>query len=115
MGINPHTELVNQSILYANGRSDVRLFPNRVGFDRERRIPYGLVKGSHDLIGPKTVLITPEMVGQYIAVFCSFDAKTGNAVMTKEQKNWANMVESFGGITGAIRSVQDLERLLTKW
>ena len=40
-----------------------------------RRVKYGLYKGSSDLIGWKSIEITPEMIGQRFAVFVSVEVK----------------------------------------
>ena len=72
----------------------------------------GLARGSADLIGLRTVTITPEMVGQQVAVFTSIEVKTAKGRATAEQQNWLHMVRSLGGIAGIARSVRDAENLL---
>jgi hypothetical protein len=51
-----------------------------------------------DYIGWKTVEITPEMVGQKIAVFTSIEIKTENDVIAPGQLKWARIVAENGGI-----------------
>ena len=49
-----------------------------------RPIHFGLCVGSSDLIGFKTVTITPEMVGQKLAVFLAVEVKTAGYKTTPE-------------------------------
>ena len=106
----------------------VRLFRNNVGLGymgtvaREeppiivlrnyRHVKYGLHVGSSDLIGWRSIEITPDMVGKRIAVFASVEVKTETGKPTDEQKNWIDQVRKAGGIAGVVRSVDDAVRLL---
>jgi hypothetical protein len=49
----------------------MRLWRNNIGlaFYQGKYVQYGLAPGSGDLIGFRSVTITPEMVGQRVAVF----------------------------------------------
>lgn len=66
-----------------------RVWPNNTGVGRdmsgERIIRFGL-KGSSDIIGI------------YKGLFLGIEVKTGNAVQSKDQKNFQSMLESMGGI-----------------
>ena len=110
------------------GRPDVRLFRNQVGAGwtgassrvgggvliREPRfVRYGLHPGSADLIGWQSVVITPEMVGQRVAIFTSLEVKSQTGRATEEQKNWREQVAFHGGIAGICASV-DAARSLFK-
>jgi hypothetical protein len=75
-------------------------------------VRYGLQPGSSDLIGWRTVTITPEMVGTTIAVFTSIEVKTATGRLRPEQQQWLDAVQSAGGIAGVARSVSDAEALL---
>ena len=69
-----------------------------------RCIRYGLCAGSSDLIGWRTLRITPEMVGQRIAQFCAIEAKTVNArAPSDEQRNFLYQVAKAGGYATVIR------------
>lgn len=70
-----------------------------------RRLHAGLCLGSSDLIGWTTVEITPEMVGQKVAIFTAIEVKTGNLKATKEQKNFIDIVNASGGIGKVERDV----------
>lgn len=63
-----------------------------------RRIKYGLTVGSSDLIGWKSVTVTPEMVGQKIAVFWAMEEKYGLDRVKPEQANFLNQVHESGGL-----------------
>lgn len=95
---------------------DVRLFRNQTGALPDPRtgrlITFGLAKGSADLIGWRTIEITPDMVGQRVAVFCSLEVKTDTGRLTELQRNWMEAVRRAGGIAGVVRSVADAQRLI---
>jgi hypothetical protein len=113
---NPETVIQQQIRLALGSRKDLRLFRNNTGSLPDPRtgrpIQFGLAKGSADLIGLRTVTVTPEMVGQRLAVFTSLEVKTPNGRLTPEQRNWLEMVRDRGGIAGVVRSVQDANEIL---
>jgi hypothetical protein len=113
---NDETTIQQQIRLALGTRSDLRLFRNNTGTLPDPRtgrpVQFGLAKGSADLIGLRTVTITPDMVGQQVAVFTSIEVKTPSGRATPAQQNWLNMVRRAGGIAGIARSVQDAQYLL---
>jgi len=64
---------------------------------------FGLFKGAGDYIGWETVKITPDMVGQHIAVFTSLEGKTKNGVLSPDQKTWDKNVTVAGGKSIIVR------------
>jgi len=58
----------------------------------------GLCVGSSDLIGMKSVIITPDMVGKTMAVFTAIEVKTPTGKISPEQVNFLNMVKKMGGL-----------------
>ena len=62
-----------------------------------RELPEDLKGG--DRIGWKTVLVTPEMVGQLVAVFCSIEIKGPGDKLKPGQKLWHNAVIEACGIS----------------
>ena len=94
---------------------DVRLFRNNVGAYSigGRFIRYGLHTGSGDLIGWKTVVITPRMVGRKVAVFTSLETKRTEGELSDAQKTWARSVGMSGGIAGVADCVGKARELLT--
>mgnify|MGYP000438023031 CR=1 FL=1 len=106
---------IQQQIRLAYSRGPVRLFRNNTGTLRDqhgRPVQFGLAKGSADLIGWTTRTITPDMVGQQVAVFTSVEVKTATGRLRPEQRVWLDAVQSAGGIAGVVRSVDDATALL---
>ncbi len=72
-----------------------------------RRVAYGLCPGSSDLIGWRTITVTPEMVGKRLALFLALEVKTPTGKATPEQINFINAVRKSGGLAGIVRSPDD--------
>lgn len=87
-----------------------------------RIIRYGLANDSarinkeiksHDLIGWTSIVITPEMVGQKVAVFTSIECKRQgwkpdpNDEREKAQRKWGDAVSAAGGI---VRFISDADQ-----
>jgi len=109
-------QTIQQHIRLACSIGTCRLFRNNTGTLRDingRPVSFGLCKGSADLIGWRTVTITPEMVGQQIAVFTSIEVKSSSGRVKPEQQQWLNAVQAAGGIAGVARSVEEAMDLLS--
>ena len=108
---NAETTLQQQIRLALGTRPDTRIFRNQVGSLPDPRtgrlVTFGLARGSADLIGWRTITITPEMVGQRIAVFTSIEVKTPTGRVRPEQHAWLSTVQGAGGFAGVARSVTD--------
>jgi len=113
---NAETEIQQRIRLAVGTRSDLRLFRNNTGTLPDPRtgrpVQFGLARGSADLIGWRTITITPEMVGQRVAVFTSIEVKTITGHLTPAQQAWMGTVRTAGGIAGVARSVRDAEEIL---
>ena len=113
---NDETTIQQQIRLALGTRPDLRLFRNNTGTLPDPRtgrpVQFGLARGSADLIGLRTVTITPDMVGQQVAVFTSIEVKTPKGRPTAEQQNWLHMVRRAGGIAGIARSVRDANEIV---
>jgi len=113
---NAETTLQQQIRLALGTRSDLRLFRNQVGQLPDPRtgrpVQFGLARGSADLIGWRTIVVTPEMVGQRIAVFTSIEVKTSTGRLAPAQRAWLAAVHGAGGIAGVARSVTDALAIL---
>jgi len=108
-------QTIQQHIRLTCSTGDCRLFRNNTGTLRDqhgRPVQFGLCKGSADLIGWRSITITPDMVGQKIAVFTSVEVKSSSGRVKPEQKQWLEAVQAAGGIAGVARSVADAEVLL---
>ena len=109
--------VLQQNIRLALGQiHSLRLFRNQVGQLPDPRtgryVQFGLAKGSSDLVGFKTIKITPEMIGQEVAQFVSIEIKTERGKLTEVQQNWLQKVKSSGGIVGVARTVKDALQIL---
>tara|TARA_R100000734_G_scaffold18601_1_gene15848 strand:+ start:11880 stop:12242 length:363 start_codon:yes stop_codon:yes gene_type:complete len=105
---------VQNKIRLAVGSGDVRLFRNNTGalLDMKGRlVKFGLCKGSSDLIGFKSITITPDMVGSKIAVFSAIEVKDKGKA-TVEQTNFINVIKKAGGFAGVANSVKDAKKIL---
>jgi hypothetical protein len=106
---------IQQHIRLTCSRGPVRLYRNNTGTLRDqhgRPVSFGLCKGSADLIGWRTVTVTPEMVGQQVAVFTSIEVKAASGRLRPEQRQWLDAVQAAGGIGGVARSVADAVAIL---
>jgi hypothetical protein len=113
---NAETTLQQQIRLALGTRPDARLFRNSVGSLADpytgRLVTFGLARGSADLIGWRTVVVTPDMVGQRLAVFTSIEIKTPTGRIAPAQQHWLGAVRSAGGIAGIARSVADAHQIV---
>lgn len=114
---NAETDLQQRIRLALGVRHDLRLFRNQVGQLPDpktgRSVQFGLARGSADLIGWRTVTVTPDMVGQRLAVFTSIEVKTPNGRLTPAQHAWLGAVRSAGGIAGVARGVGDALQIVS--
>lgn len=85
--------------------------PRDVLLKNARPFETGLPPGFSDLFGLVAVEITPDMVGQKLAVFTALEVKDG-ARVSPLQRNFINAVNDNGGRAGVVRSVDDAERLV---
>lgn len=119
---------VVQQVRATLSNGPVRLFRNNVGegwqgvtinktaetitLKNYRRVNFGLCEGSHDLIGLKSIVITPDMVGSRLAVFVSLEGKSRTGSLSDEQHSFLAMVLNAGGIAGVFRSLEDAKEIL---
>ena len=111
----PSEQSIQQHIRLTCSTGATRLFRNNTGTLRDqhgRPVSFGLCKGSADLIGWRTVTVTPEMVGQQVAVFTSIEVKAASGRLRPEQRQWLDAVQAAGGIGGVARSVADAVAIL---
>ena len=107
---------IQQHIRIACSTGNTRLFRNNTGTLKDqhgRPVQFGLCKGSADLIGYRSITITPDMVGQQVAVFASIEVKTPTGRIRPEQQAWLDTVQAAGGIAGVARSVEDALQIVT--
>lgn len=113
---NAETEIQQRIRLAVGTRTDLRLFRNQVGQLPDPRtgrpVQFGLARGSADLIGWRTITVTPDMVGTRLAVFTSIEVKTPTGRLSPAQHAWLGVVRNAGGIAGVARSVRDANEIL---
>ena len=115
--MNAETDLQQRIRLALGTRPDARLFRNQVGSLPDPRtgrlVTFGLARGSADLIGWRSIVVTPDMVGRRLAVFTSIEVKTPTGRVRPDQQAWLGVVRGAGGIAGVARSVTDAELVLS--
>jgi hypothetical protein len=109
-------QTIQQQIRLACSKGAARLWRNNTGklLDQHgRMVTFGLCKGSADLVGYTTVEVTPEMVGQRLAVFTAVEVKAERGRPTPEQIAWLEHIKAAGGKAGIARSVAEAFRIIT--
>ena len=134
---------VQQNIRLAAARHNAYLWRNNSGAFQEgptkcpkcgathseatgRWIRYGLANDSKklneeikssDLIGPTPVVITPDMVGQTVAVFTAIEVKPEGwpgirSARERAQAKFITLVRSLGGYAGFATSVEEAVQIM---
>jgi hypothetical protein len=114
---NSETDLQQRVRLALGLLPDVRLWRNNSGKLPDPRtgrwVQFGVASpGGSDLIGYRSITITPDMVGQRVAVFTAIEVKTATGRATPAQRNFIDHIRKAGGIAGIVRSVGDAQRML---
>ena len=112
---------VQNDIQLAMLGTPAKLLRNNVGGLKDstgRFVAYGLgshggkvLRGPSDLIGWRTITITPDMVGRQVAVFAAVEVKD-RAKATPEQEQFIAQVQAAGGLAGVARSVEEARAIL---
>jgi hypothetical protein len=101
---NVETEIQQRIRLALGTHPHIRLFRNQVGQLPDPRtgrpVQFGLARGSADLIGWRSITITPDMVGTTVAIFASIEVKTPTGRVSPQQQAWMAVVQGAGGIAG---------------
>lgn len=95
------SNIVNKLRCEASERGD-KLFRNNRGkfrtLDGLRIVEAGLsAAGSSDLIGWTQVKITPDMVGDVVAIFTAIECKTAKGKIKSKQQDFIDLVNEVGG------------------
>lgn len=110
------SETDTQRLIITNcSRGNVRLWRNNNGFGYSPGgdpITYGLGSGTSDLIGLRSLIITPELVGHRIAQFVACEVKSPRGKASDEQRNFLLLVSEKGGLAMLVRSVEDAQEEL---
>lgn len=118
MGAQPETVLQNNIRLALSARCrNAVIFRNHTGALRDPRtgqmVRFGLAPGSPDLVGWRTVTVTPEMVGQQLAVFCGLEVKIPGGRIRPDQVNFLDRLRDAGGLAGVVRSEDEAVAILS--
>ncbi len=116
---NSETTLQQRIRLAVGLLPDVRLWRNNSGKLPDPRtgrwVQFGVASpGGSDLIGYRTITITPDMVGQKIAVFTALEIKTATGRATPEQRRFIDHIRGAGGISAIVRTTADAQRIATE-
>lgn len=109
------SQILHQILQRWNIGGAVRLLRNNSGAWKDktgRWIRYGLGAGSSDLIGWKSVVVTQEMVGRKIAVFCGLEIKRPGAGADGKQLEFIARVNDAGGCAGIAHSIEEAGEIL---
>ncbi len=108
--------ILNQTRLACGRLPHATLWRNEVGTARHenRVVRYGLCVGSADLIGIRSVLITPDHVGTTIGQFVAIELKTETGRTTREQDQFLALVTKRGGLAAVIRDPETARELLCR-
>lgn len=100
-------KLSDGSVLIKSARSIA------IGFADTKGDP---IEGASDLNGWTTIEVTPEMVGQRLAIFTAIETKASNGGKKRAgQINFCGQVESAGGITGFANSEESAKHIVESW
>lgn len=75
--------------------------------ENPRPLNAGLCTGSSDLIGWTEIEITPDMIGEKVAVFTAIEIKTRKGKTSNDQINFCDLVKKSGGKSGTARTIED--------
>ena len=107
-GAGPAKRLPDGNVLVPGGR------PISLGF--------GLINGDPavgvgDLIGWRSVVVTPDMVGCRVAVFASIEAKRpdGKGRVSVDQRRWRDTITAAGGMAGVANSDAEAVGIFNAW
>ena len=105
-----------RAIMLGLSTPGVRLFRNNCGALKDaegRLIRYGVANpGGSDLIGWRSIIVTPDMIGQKIAVFLAIEVKGEQGKATDHQRNFISRVKADGGLAGVARTVDDARGII---
>lgn len=114
--MKPEAVILAAGRLSLVGNGHTRMFRNNVGTFRalhgEEKIVCGLCPGSSDLIGFTSLIITPEMLYQRVAVFVAAECKSEKGKASAIQRAFINTINNFGGRAGVFRNDDQLNEII---
>lgn len=102
---------ISDRVLLELTAQDWLLWKNPVGsarLDSGQFVRFGVCNpGGSDLIGLRSVVVTPDMVGQRLAVFAAIESKTKNYNVSRPQRLFLNAISRAGGIAQVAKEQTD--------
>lgn len=116
---NHETELQQRIRLAVGALPGFRAWRNNSGKLPDPRtgrwVQFGVASpGGSDLIGYRSITITPDMVGRKVAIFTALEIKTPTGRATPEQRRFIEHIRAAGGIAGIVRSTTEALRIATE-
>lgn len=112
--VDDHTRLFRNNVGTAFQGKHSFLEDGNLLLKYPRRIKFGLCVGSSDIVGLKSIIITPDMAGQRFARFSALEIKGDGGRVTSDQSDFLAMVEYMGGLAGVVRKPEDAAWILNK-
>lgn len=109
---------IQNTIRITHSKGDCRLFTNDQGIAKlpnGQTIRFGLGNDTSDLVGPKTIIITKEMVGKPVAVMTWIEVKVPGKHATKEQQQFLDKMIDMGCIAGEAHSPEEVQNLFDNY
>jgi hypothetical protein len=115
---NNETDIQQRIRLAVGALPGFRLWRNNSGKLPDPRtgrwVQFGVASpGGSDLIGYRTIEITPDMVGQKVAIFTALEVKTATGRATLEQRRFIDHIRAAGGISAIVRTTADALQITT--
>lgn len=111
----PEAVLKSEILADIGAVNGLRIWNHPTGSAYALKPPHPVIKfgckGSGDLIGIRSILITPEMVGQVIGQAVSIEVKVPPNTQETDQKNFEKMWTAHGGLYVLAKSIQDCDRV----
>ena len=106
LGMGPPRRLTDGSVVLPGGR------PVALGLALASGAP---VAGQGDLLGWRTITVTPEMVGKKCCIFTSIECKESKGGKTSpDQIRWRDIVIASGGFACVASSSDEAKRILNE-
>jgi hypothetical protein len=102
----------NKPAYIASSATMVGLQKGDVVLKSARPFDTGLPVGFSDLFGLVSVEITPDMVGQTVAIFTALEVKDDDGRVSRQQANFLDAVKNKGGRAGVARSKQQARAIV---
>lgn len=107
IGSGPPRRLTDGSVVLPGGR------PIALGLALANGDP---VVGQCDLLGWRTITVTPDMVGSRLAVITGIECKrTTGGRTSRDQRHFIDAVTAAGGIAGVANSPDEAVKIVESW